>query len=110
MRIKELVELWENNAKHSLTEETYGVHLTIEDAAKLEALSDMYPQRTKEQLLSELVSAALLELESSFPYIAGEEIATHDEFGDPIYKDTGHSPRFQELTRHYLAHQQSAKQ
>ena len=40
MRIKELVELWENNAKHTMTKETYGVHLTVEDAAKLKALTD----------------------------------------------------------------------
>lgn len=103
MTIKELVGFWEDQAQGKLTDETYQVNLTLEDAAKIEALSEMYPRRTKEQLVSELVSAALAELECSFPYIAGSEIATHDEFGDPVYKDTGRTPAFQSLTRKHLA-------
>lgn len=103
MTIKELVGFWEDQAQGKFTEEKYSVNLTQEDAAKIEALSEMYPRRTQEQIVSELVSAALAELERSFPYIAGNEIATHDEFGDPVYKDTGPTPAFQSLTRKYLA-------
>lgn len=108
MTIKELVGLWEENAQGRLTEDHYQINLTLEDAAKIDALSDMYPRRTKEQLLSELVSAALAELERSFPYIAGNEVATLDEFGDPIYKDTGPTPAFQTLTRKHLARYRQA--
>ncbi len=108
MTIKELVGLWEDHAQGNLTEETYNVHLTLEDAAKIDALADMYPRRTREQLVSELVSAALAELEQCFPYIAGNEVATLDEFGDPIYKDTGPTPAFQTLTRKHLARYKNA--
>lgn len=101
--IRDLVGRWEDNAKGLLTDDSYEVRLTLEDAAKMDALSEMYPRRTKEQLLSELVSAALSELEKSFPYIASHEIATHDEFGDPVFKDNGQTPAFQKLTRKHLA-------
>lgn len=111
MTIKELVGFWEDQAQGRLTEEKYSVNLTIEDAAKIDALKEMYPRRTKEQIVSELVSAALAELEQSFPYIAGNEIATIDEFGDPIYKDTGPTPAFLSLTRkHLAAHKQAANE
>lgn len=105
MTIKELVGSWEEHAQGLLTKESYSVKLTIEDAAKIEALAEMYPRRTADQLVSELVSAALAELECSFPYIAGNEVATVDEFGDPVYKDTGPTPEFLQLSRKHLARQ-----
>ncbi len=103
MTIKELVGLWENHAQGLLTKETYQVHLTLEDAAKIQALSDMYPRRTKEQLISELISAALAELETSFPYREGKRVVSTDEEGDPIYNDEGPTPEFLNRTKKYLA-------
>ncbi len=63
----------------------------------------MYPKRSKEQLVSELVSAALAELETSFPYIQGSEIVATDELGDPIFADVGPTPQFLSLTKKYLS-------
>lgn len=103
MNVKELVGLWENHAQGLLTEQSYQVNFTLEDAAKIEALSEMYPRRTKEQLISELLSASLAELETSFPYEAGSEVASRDELGDPIYKDVGPTPDFLTLTKKHLA-------
>lgn len=108
MTIKELVGMWEGQAQGLLTDETYAVHITLKDAAKIEALCEMYPNRTREQLISELVSASLAELEVSFPYIAGNEVATIDEFGDPVYKDTGPTPAFLTLTRKHMARYKGA--
>ncbi|WP_370981508.1 type 1 pili tip component [Agaribacterium sp. ZY112] len=102
MNIKDLVNLWQNSAKGQFTEESYTVNLTIEDAAKVSALMEMYPRRNKDQLISELLSAALSELEGSFPYVAGKEVAMLDELGDPIYKDTGPTPAFHALTQKHL--------
>ena len=103
MNVKQLVGLWKDHAQGMLTEQSYQVNFTLEDAAKIEALSEMYPRRTKEQLISELLSASLSELETSFPYQPGNEIAATDEMGDPIYKDIGPTPDFLTLTRKHLA-------
>lgn len=108
MTIRELVGLWEDHARGLLTEESYEVKLTLEDAAKIEALSEMYPRRSKEQLISELVSAALADLECSFPYRQGDEVVSHDEEGDPIYRDVGPTSPFQELTRKHMEKHRAA--
>lgn len=103
MRIKELVSHWETHAHGNMTKESYAIKLTREDAAKLQALAEMYPKRTPEQLLSELVSAAFGQLEASFPYVQGSRVIATDELGDPLYEDIGPTPRFLALSKKYLA-------
>ncbi len=62
----------------------------------------MYCKRSKEQILSELLSAAISELETSFPYIEGRQIISFDEEGDPIFEDIGPTPAFIALTQKHL--------
>ncbi|MNJ77065.1 hypothetical protein D3C76_1763380 [compost metagenome] len=62
----------------------------------------MYPKRTAEELLGELVGAALEELEASFPYVQGQKVISTDEQGDPLYEDIGSTPRFLALSRRHL--------
>lgn len=102
MKIRDLVREWEKSAGGRLTQETYSIHLDAEDAARLAALAEMYPKRSAEELLSELVSAALGELEGSFPYVKGTRVVAEDEEGDPLFEDVGPTPRFLELTRKHL--------
>ena len=102
MSLKELLAQWEAHAQGKLTKESYAVHLLVEDAARLNALAEMYPKRTKEQLISELLSAALGQLEASFPYIQGTKVVATDEMGDAIYEDVGPTPHFLALTKKYL--------
>jgi len=78
---------------------TYAVRLTVDDAAQLAALAEMFPGRSAEQLISELLTVALKELAAAMPYVAGRRIISTDEQGDPVYEDTGPMPRFLELTR-----------
>ncbi len=103
MSLKGLVAEWEKQAQGILTKDSYEVHLTIEDAARIDALAEMYPKRTKEQLISELLSAALGQLEASFPYVQGPTVVARDEMDDAIYEDIGPTPRFMALTKKYLA-------
>ncbi|MCY1291576.1 hypothetical protein D9M68_369180 [compost metagenome] len=102
MKIRELIRHWEQNAKGRLTHNSYGVHLDLESAARLAALAEMYPKRNVEELLSELVSSALEELETSLPYVKGSQVVATDELGDPLYEDIGPTPRFLALARKYL--------
>lgn len=102
MKIRELIQHWEQNASGQLARETYTVRLDLEAAARLNALAEMYPKRSVETLLSELVEAALEDLESSLPYIKGNKVVAVDEQGDPLYEDIGPTPRFLALSRQYL--------
>lgn len=102
MKIRELAQQWEETAKGPLTPTGYAIHLDMEAAARLAAIAEMYPKRTREELLGELLGAALEELEASFPYIRGQQVIATDEEGDPLYEDVGPTPRFLALSRRYL--------
>jgi hypothetical protein len=102
MKIRELAKQWEQTAKGRLTNSGYAVHLDIEAAARLAAIAQMYPKRSPEELLGELIGAALEELEASFPYIKGQHVIATDEQGDPLYEDVGPTPRFLALSRRHL--------
>ena len=102
MKIRELAQHWEENAKGRLTKNAYAVHLDLEAAARLAAIAEMYPKRQPEELLAELIGAALEELEASFPYVQGQTVISTDEEGDPLYEDVGPTPRFLTLSRRYL--------
>lgn len=107
MKIRELAQHWEENAKGRLTKTEYAIHLDVEAAARLAAIAEMYPKRQTEELLGELIGAALEELEESFPYVKGEHVIATDEEGDPLYEDVGATPRFLSLSRRFL-HDHSA--
>ncbi|BFM20604.1 type 1 pili tip component [Gilvimarinus japonicus] len=99
MKPSELISHWEKTASGEMTRSAYHVALPMEDAAKLEALQQMYPKRSVEQLIGDLLSAALYELEESMPYVKGKNVVAHDELGDEIYEDTGPTSRFLELSQ-----------
>lgn len=102
MKIRELAKHWEQTAKGRLTKTGYAIHLDVEAAARLAAIAEMYPKRTPEELLGELLGAALEELEESFPYVQGQHVVATDEEGDPLYEDVGPTPRFLALSRRHL--------
>lgn len=102
MKISELVSRWEKDAKGPLSSVQYGIPLDIESAARLAALAEMYPKRSTEALLGELVRAALEAVETSLPYVRGPQVIATDEQGDPVYEDIGPTPRFLALSRKHL--------
>jgi hypothetical protein len=102
MKVRGLLELWEQSASGELTPNHYQVRLPIEDAARLAALSEMFPRRTIEQLITDLLTAALGDLESTMPYIEGNRVISEDEHGNPIYGDLGPTPRFLALKQKHL--------
>ncbi len=102
MNMSELINQWERTAKGRRTTTEYHLPLDIESAARLAALAEMYPKRTPEELLSDLVRSALEAVETSFPYVRGEHVISTDEEGDPLYEDVGPTPRFLELSRKHL--------
>jgi hypothetical protein len=104
MSIKELLESWREHAAAPRTARSWAVHLPLDDAARLAALAEMFPGRSTEQLVTELLGKALKELVAAMPYVAGERVISTDEQGDPVYEDVGPTPRFMALARrHYTA-------
>lgn len=103
MKVSELVSVWEKTAAGELTEECFSVRLPIEDAARIAALAEMFPRRSSEELITDLLAAALAEIEASLPYVRGNKIVATDEQGDPIYEDIGPTPLYLELWQKHFA-------
>lgn len=99
MKIRDLLKHWSGTRQPRMTAETYAIHLPVEDAARIHALTEMYPGVPVEDILRDLLAAALAELEAAMPYEPGTKIASEDDFGDPVYEDAGPTPRFLALTR-----------
>ncbi|MFU8820101.1 MAG: hypothetical protein ACNA8G_00980 [Gammaproteobacteria bacterium] len=99
MKIRDLLKHWEGTRRPQMTAETYAIHLPVEEAARVHALADMYPGVPEEDILRDLLAAALAELEAAMPYQPGTKIASEDDFGDPVFEDAGPTPRFLTLTR-----------
>jgi hypothetical protein len=96
---KALLESWRESAAAPRTVTEFAVRLPVDDAAQLQALTEMFPGRTAEQLITDLLGAALQEIATAMPYVAGQKVISNDEQGDPVYEDIGPTPRFMELAR-----------
>ncbi len=101
MSFKELLDSWRESAAAPRAPQAYAVRLPVDDAARLAALADMFPGRAPEQLITELLAAALKEVAAAMPYVAGKRVISTDEQGDPLYEDVGPTPRFMALAREH---------
>ena len=99
LKFKDLLESWRQSATGARTATEYAVRLPLDDAARLQALADLFPGRTREQLVTDLLGAALQEVAAAIPYVPGEKVISRDDQGDPLYEDVGLTPRLIELTR-----------
>ncbi len=75
------------------------MRLPLDDAARLEALATLFAGQSIEEMVTDLLGAALDELEAAMPYEKGPKVISRDDHGDPVYEDIGLTPRFVELTR-----------
>ena len=97
MNVRDLVRHWDQSAADPLTVEEYRLRLPVEDAARVRALAEMYPRRAVADILTDLLHAALDEVEASLPYEQGTRVIAEDDQGDPIYEDAGPAARFRQL-------------
>ena len=101
MPFTDLLQSWRTQPARQKTREHYSIRLTTADAARLHALAELFPGTGQEQIVTDLLHAALQEIEAAMPYSAGSRVIREDDFGDPVYEDVGMTPRFLELTRKY---------
>lgn len=102
-KIKDLIKIWQTKSAPRLTREYYSIRLTVQDAARIEALAKLYSNVTREEIITDLISSGLDEIEASLPYIQGDRVIAVDEFGDPIYEDIGPSSTFHKTSRNIAA-------
>ena len=73
----------------------------MDDAARLHALAELFPGQPIEDIVTDLLHAALDEIAAAMPYEPGPKVISRDDHGDPVYEDIGLTPRFVELTRKF---------
>jgi len=101
VKFKALLDRWKKENDPATTAEAYAVRLPIDDAARLHALSELFPGHEIPDLVTDLLHAALDELAAAMPYEPGPKVISRDDQGDPVYEDVGLAPRFIELSRKY---------
>ena len=85
MRAADLHKVWSGPDNSRLTTKQYSFRLPVHVAANLAALCDLYPNKTKTELVGDLLAAALSEVIRHLPYERGSRIGPvpdHPEWGD----------------------------
>ena len=101
MKFKPLLDRWKKAAAPLKSAKEYAVRLPLDDAAKLQALADLFPGQALEDIVTDLLRVGLDEITAAMPYVKGSKVISSDDHGDPVYEDIGLTPRFIELTRKY---------
>jgi len=102
MKIKDLVSYWDKHASRKLTRDTHLMALSDHHHQQLEALSSLYPLKSPEDLLRDLITVALDEIEAEFPYVQGDQVVAFDEDGFELYEDKGLTPEFVRLSQKHI--------
>jgi hypothetical protein len=99
----DLHKLWSAPDNSRLTAKQISVRLPVHVAAKINALCDLFPNKTKTEIIGDLLTAALDDLIEGLPSKRGEELEEHPEFGR-IYEEIGQKAQFRELAnKHFKA-------
>jgi hypothetical protein len=108
VKFKPLLERWKKTPAPAKTAAEYAVRLPLDDAARLQALVELFPGQPIEEMVTDLLGAALDEIAAAMPYEKGPKVISRDDQGDPVYEDVGLTPRFVELTRKFKKTLQAA--
>jgi hypothetical protein len=102
MPLKSLLEKWKESSQPITTKEHFSVRLPLDDAARVLALSELFPGKTPESIITDILSVALAEIEAQMPYVQGDKVIRRDEYGDPVFDDAGMTPLFLDLIHKHL--------
>ncbi|MGO9925363.1 MAG: hypothetical protein ACLPLP_04255 [Mycobacterium sp.] len=101
MKFKPLLDRWRKDAAPARTAKEYAVRLSLDDASQLHALVELFPGRSIEEIITDLLHAGLDEIAAAMPYVPGPKVISRDDHGDPVYEDitSGGSARKTNATR-----------
>ena len=81
MKSADLHQLWGGPDNSRLTAKQWSFRLPVHVAAQINALCDIYPNKTKTDIVSDLLAAALAELVPNLPSQRGAVIGDHPDYG-----------------------------
>tara|TARA_R110002049_G_scaffold217972_1_gene389427 strand:+ start:3218 stop:3643 length:426 start_codon:yes stop_codon:yes gene_type:complete len=74
MKSDQLHDLWMSPDNSRLTSKQFSFRLPVHIAAKIAALCEIYPQKNRTQIVADLLTTAIDELEKSLPEAPGEPV------------------------------------
>lgn len=80
MKTQHLHDMWSAPDNGRLTSKQFSLRLPVHVAAKLAALAELYPQKTRTQFVADLLTSALDELEANLPLSLGSQVSEEDAF------------------------------
>jgi len=114
MNTQHLHGMWSSPDNSRLVSKQFSFRLPVHIAAKLAALADLYPQKNRTQVVADLLTAALNDLEINLPQSLGNPISKEDEKlermiaeninerYEPFYELSGTRAQFRNLAnKHY---------
>ena len=103
MKLKpaDLVKVWDAPDNSRLTSKQISIRLPILVAAKISALCEIFPRKTKTEMIGDLLATSLDQLEEGLPSVLGKPLGI-DNDGEAIYDEVGLVGRFQNLTQKYI--------
>src|SRR6266568_650899 len=102
MKTKDLITIWGAPEPPRLAPKQFSIRLPMLVSAKVSALCEMYPKKTKTEIIGDLLTTALDQLERDFPPVQGRAIGDHPETGETMYEDVGKGASFRRLTEKHL--------
>jgi len=104
MKASDLVTVWGAPDNSRLTAKQYSFRLPVHVAAKLAALEELYPTRSRTQLVGDLLTAAISEVERNLPAYATTQFGDVTEDGEQLYEAGGMVADYRRLAnQHYEA-------
>lgn len=67
MKVTDLPKHWENKKEETDRPQSYTLRLPLEDAARIAALAELYPDRDENDILNDMIGAALDDLTRQTP-------------------------------------------
>ena len=103
MKAADLHQLWSSPDNSKLTSKQYSFRLPVHVAAKIQALCDMYPNKTRTEIVGDLLSSALSEVEQGLPsYDTTNVIGVIPETNETGYEQYGPQIDFSIRTQRYI--------
>ncbi len=101
MKNSELIKVWALPDNSRVTSKQLSFRLPVHVAAKVSALCDLFPNKTRTDIIGDLLTSALEGVEYSFPSVKGEPWGRDDDQGDTLYLDVGKGKTFRKLANQY---------
>ena len=102
MKPKDLITIWNAPDPPRLTPKQVSVRLPMLVSAKISALCDLFPKKTKTEIIGDLLTSALEQMEQDFPSRKGHFVLNDPDTGEEMFAEIGIAADFRRITEKYL--------